>query len=703
MTCSISEEFLNFGDAQLHLLNRKTLIAIAAIFIVASPTPVTLAKTDWSKPSSNQGQTAKDTNWKEFVPRKGKADFDGNSIVGCGSPKKSYQILFGGTPEKAVCQIGVAEPYRQTKRDIEFGEYDIHGTSRTKCADALTKLPQDIYVPSPTKHAVWCPYDHPKIREFSVNSENAFINGLKDLALKSGNQSAKTLQILVREALALDPNEAQWRKGFSGLYPNHATDLEPAYGRKERKIARAITEQQSLMITAYLFADEKDRSLLAENIAQLLTIYEENDAFEYLFNTPFSQQIKSRDSSGGEGVMFDDYTAPGYWDNSATMGLNYFLPGIINLYSILKSEMPSDKRLSGLRQYVQKLVWLNEQGLDYGVINADWPNSPESANHHSASRAFIHLLWGVADGSDEFFQAGANHYVSVIQDSRTDGSIISEVKPSPSEKSTHGGWGSIDRNNETLGYHALSAILIDSQGYDVNSISINGVNLEKNIGFGVAVFFDPSVAEKWSKAKSHSEQYKNDPSDTTNTNLSWYLLSSLMLGYEPNDKIVNFVVEDKWHSMAQNLGLIDVRFFQPLNEKSLFSDAFDGLTCGYQILKRGYDKEKNKNYEYTVNLGRFVVEDGLLRFGKNIWKVGGIKLGEDYIDASAKLFVQKDGSITGTFPVFTSTKKKKTAMVEIKRSSQGASLASTSHPIGEFEATRDGSESAFIFRVNACN
>ena len=71
------------------------------------------------------------------------------------------------------------------------------------------------------------------------------------------------------------------------------------------------------------------------------------------------------------------------------------------------------------------------------------------------------------------------HYVSVIQDSRTDGSIISEVKPSPSEKSTHGGWGSIDRNNETLGYHALSAILIDSQGYDVNSISINGVNLEK--------------------------------------------------------------------------------------------------------------------------------------------------------------------------------------------------------------------------------
>mgnify|MGYP001366118648 CR=1 FL=1 len=172
---------------------------------------------------------------------------------------------------------------------------------RTKCADALTKLPQDIYVPSPTKHAGWCPYDHPQIREFSVNNENAFINGLKDIALQSGNQMAGTMQPLVREALTFDPNEVPWRKGFSGLYPNHATDREPSYGRKERKIARAINEHQSLMITAYLFADEKKRGLIAENIAKSLAIYEENDAFEYLFNTPLSQQIKSRDSSGGDG------------------------------------------------------------------------------------------------------------------------------------------------------------------------------------------------------------------------------------------------------------------------------------------------------------------------------------------------------------------------------------------------------------------
>jgi len=211
------------------------------------------------------------------------------------------------------------------------------------------------------------------------------------------------------------------------------------------------------------------------------------------------------------------------------------------------------------------------------------------------------------------------------------------------------------------------------------------------------------VAKKWSKAKSHSEQYKNDPGETTNKNLSWYLLSSLILGYEPYDAIVNFVVEDKWQGMAKNLGLIDVGFFLPLNEKSLFSNAFDGLTCGYQILKRGYDKEKNKNYEYTINFGKFNVEDGRPRFGKNIWKTGAVTLDDDYMDNSAQLFVQEDGSITGSFPVFTSTKKKKTKMVEISRAKEGSSLAAKSNPMGEFVATRDGSESTFILMVNSCN
>ena len=119
--------------------------------------------------------------------------------------------------------------------------------------------------------------------------------------------------------------------------------------------------------------------------------------------------------------------------------LNYYLPGIITLYSILKHEKPEAENIAQIREYVQKLVWLNEQGIDYGTVNKNNPLTPESANHHSASRAFIHLM-GVADGDDQFFQAGVNHFLSVLQDLRSDGSIRSEIKPSPNAKSTHGGW-----------------------------------------------------------------------------------------------------------------------------------------------------------------------------------------------------------------------------------------------------------------------
>ena len=146
--------------------------------------------------------------------------------------------------------------------------------------------------------------------------------------------------------------------------------------------------------------------MIADKVAQTLILYKDNNAFEYLFNTPFSQHIKARNSEGGEGELFDDYSVPAYWDNSATMGLNYFLPGIINFYSIVKSENPMDQRLPEIREYVQKLVWLNEQGIDYGMVNKDAPLVvPESVNHHSASRAFIHLLWGIsAEGMTRSFR-----------------------------------------------------------------------------------------------------------------------------------------------------------------------------------------------------------------------------------------------------------------------------------------------------------
>ena len=142
------------------------------------------------------------------------------------------------------------------------------------------------------------------------------------------------------------------------------------------------------------------------------------------------------------------------------------------------------------------------------------------------------------------------------------------------------------------------------------------------------------------------------------------------------------------------------------NCQSVLSSRFDGLTCGYQILKRGFDKDENRKYEYLINFGKFSVKNAQPRFGKNIWKSGAATLNQEYMNAWADLAVHEDGSIKGFFPVFTSQKKKKTTMVEIKRANEGSSLGSNSSPMGEFIAIRDGAsdkEESYVLRVNSCN
>ena len=290
----------------MSLLKTKIFYFILSSILFFSLVNESLAQIKWSN-SSKDSNSSKKGEWIEFIPKKGKAKFDSNQIVGCGSPQKTFTILFDGTPELPKCQIGVKEPYKKTKRDIDISEYDIHGTMRTKCADALDKLPQDIFVPSPTEIVGWCPYIHPRSHEFRVKKPNNFILQLKSLANTTGNSNTAQAKKVINTALNLDVKSATWRKGFSGLYPNHATDNEPSYGRKERDASKQITRQQSLLITAYLVSGPNVPDKLLNKIESILNIYVKNNAFEYLFNTPFSQHIKKRSADGGEGEMFDDY------------------------------------------------------------------------------------------------------------------------------------------------------------------------------------------------------------------------------------------------------------------------------------------------------------------------------------------------------------------------------------------------------------
>ena len=103
---------------------------------------------------------------------------------------------------------------------------------RTKCADALSELPQDIFVNSPTENVGWCPYDHPKVKGFTVKNPNKFVDDLKTIALSTNNRASPDLFNLIQDAMSVNPKDAPWRKGFGGLYLNHATDAEPSYGKK---------------------------------------------------------------------------------------------------------------------------------------------------------------------------------------------------------------------------------------------------------------------------------------------------------------------------------------------------------------------------------------------------------------------------------------------------------------------------------------
>ena len=53
----------------------------------------------------------------------------GIKLLAAAAPRKATKFFFGGTPEDSICQIGVKEPYTETKKDIEMGEYDIHGNN----------------------------------------------------------------------------------------------------------------------------------------------------------------------------------------------------------------------------------------------------------------------------------------------------------------------------------------------------------------------------------------------------------------------------------------------------------------------------------------------------------------------------------------------------------------------------------------------
>ena len=148
------------------------------------------------------------------------------------------------------------------------------------------------------------------------------------------------------------------------------------------------------------------------------------------------------------------------------------------------------------------MVWLTEQGIGAGNYN---PNrklpdgkvpTPEHPNHHSVRFGYIHLLWGITAGDQKYYEAGLNHFFSNLQMTRRDGSIKSEVNYPGRAKSTHGGLTSLAHMHGNMTYHAMSAMLIKSQGHPIEKININGVTIVDSINFTAKVALEPSIENK---------------------------------------------------------------------------------------------------------------------------------------------------------------------------------------------------------------
>ena len=110
----------------------------------------------------------------------------------------------------------------------------------------------------------------------------------------------------------------------------------------------------------------------------------------------------------------------------------------------------------------------------------------------------------------------------------------------------------------------------------------------------------------------------------------------------------------------------------------------------------------NKDHEYTVNFGRFIIKNGEVQFGMNMWKSGAVSLDKNYLPNTASIFVDENGKLVGTFPVFTARKKEKTVSVKIVSSER----TENDSPEGKFLAIREGKkleDEAFVLQVNSCS
>jgi len=178
---------------------------------------------------------------------------------------------------------------------------------------------------------------------------------------------------------------------------------------------------------------------------------------------------------------------------------NTLIPMIEVHITLIREDAYSEEEYIRAHQWLEKRVWLAEQGPAEGQLYAGhrWIPDPGPPNHHKIRKTLGYLMWGVADQNSEYYTAGVRGLEEYHNVLRSDGSITTEHfydKACQTGFGDHGCRYGLSLGNETGKFYALAAIVMHNQGMNIRE---KFPNIEKNIEWTTKVAVNPSIAMKW--------------------------------------------------------------------------------------------------------------------------------------------------------------------------------------------------------------
>jgi len=178
---------------------------------------------------------------------------------------------------------------------------------------------------------------------------------------------------------------------------------------------------------------------------------------------------------------------------------NTLIPMLEVHITLIREDAYSEEEYILAHQWLEKRVWLAEQGPDEGQLYSGfrWIPDPGPPNHHTVRKTLGYLMWGVADQNSEYYTAGVRGFEQYYNVLRSDGSITTEHfydKACQTGFGDHGCRNGLSLGNETGKFYALAAIVMHNQGMNIRE---KFPKIEKNIEWTTKVAVNPSTAMKW--------------------------------------------------------------------------------------------------------------------------------------------------------------------------------------------------------------